>query len=571
MKKLATFIMVALLTVVMAMGLAACGSGGFKLSETEATVFIGDTLTLKATNDGVAVAGKDISWETSNKDVATVKNGEVTGVAAGEATITAKTGSVPVKTATCKITVTEDTTKLFTLHSDLPNEKGEPGACVSDLTFYNTGKVKLIGFVQSYYENYNIELDYTTTDGKLAIPGTIEMLTLDVKEEAAAFIGLVHGPATMHVREIKATLNGNSLKIAGMNDEWGVGDQECVLGVWELSEANATALGVTLGEKANVPVESVTFGEKTLEMQAGDVRMVKTTVKPIDASNPTVTLTSSNEEALKIESGKWKAQNVTEETTVTVTATADGKSDTCTVTVKPKAADVLVVLADGNVDGDWIRVSLKAEGNAVIEGVLRTQVYEGTAKYTTDDNLFPVLTNATITTKGDNPATYALTFTSSDVKEVYGIKFIGITITAKPAEGDEFELGVASTDGLTCAALATKPASEYLVKADVDVPAALASTMELHFQGEGKLLVKGALWGMFPYEHETTYTYSGGMLTITAITVEENDGDTVYTFTVSDGNDGAKIITITSKKGDAEPANWGTATVTASDLAKLSA
>ena len=44
-----------------------------------------------------------VEWTTSNKNIATVdKDGKVTAVAVGEATITAKAGS---KTATCTVTV----------------------------------------------------------------------------------------------------------------------------------------------------------------------------------------------------------------------------------------------------------------------------------------------------------------------------------------------------------------------------------------------------------------------------------------------------------------------------------
>lgn len=571
MKKLATIIITALMAVVMSIGLAACsGDSGFTLDKSEATVFIGDTLELKCSFSGVAIAGKDVLWKTSNNEVATVNNGVVTGVAAGEATVTAEYYSGTQRSATCKITVTEDTTKMFTLHSELPNEKDEL-VVISDLIFYNTGKVRVVGTpYQKLFAGYDIELNYTTDGGKLAFTSTVEKITCPIATPELAMIGVVD----QVIKNITATVNGNEVKVVGYNEQF---QSEQTLGRWTLSDDNATALGVTLGAKEEVRVNSVKLVEKTLEMQAGDVRMVKVEVKPDDATDKTVTFTSSNDKVLKIENNKfvtgWLGSDpITEDTTVTVTATADGKSDTCTVTVKPKPADILVVLADGNENGDWIRISLKAEGNAVVEGVLKTQAYNGTAKYTVDNNGFPVLTDGTITTKADTPATFTLTFTNSDVKDVYGIKFIGITITAKPAEGDEFELGVASADSMTCSALAPKPTltvpTEYKLKV-TGKSADETKTVELYFVDGGKVIVNS---GAGSWIFETTYTYSDSTLSITKTTIKVSTFlgvvDTEFVFNITSDDTGITVA-VKSNSAFGPGLDEGTVIIETADISKL--
>ncbi len=70
-----------------------------KLNKSSASVYVKKSIKLKATVKGT---GKKVTWKSSDSKIATVKNGKVTGVKAGKATITA---TVNGKSATCKVTV----------------------------------------------------------------------------------------------------------------------------------------------------------------------------------------------------------------------------------------------------------------------------------------------------------------------------------------------------------------------------------------------------------------------------------------------------------------------------------
>lgn len=73
------------------------------LNKTQLSLVKGATETLTATVLPTTATDKTVIWESSDTAVATVKDGIVTAVAAGNATITAKAGE---KTATCAVTVT---------------------------------------------------------------------------------------------------------------------------------------------------------------------------------------------------------------------------------------------------------------------------------------------------------------------------------------------------------------------------------------------------------------------------------------------------------------------------------
>ena len=80
------------------------------LSKTELSMFDGDSTTLKVNfNPSTTTDDKTVTWTSSNTKVATVsKDGKITAVGAGTATITAKVGNF---TATCKVIVSSNIMK----------------------------------------------------------------------------------------------------------------------------------------------------------------------------------------------------------------------------------------------------------------------------------------------------------------------------------------------------------------------------------------------------------------------------------------------------------------------------
>ena len=76
------------------------------LNKTTTSIQVGKTETLTVSVEPSNATDPSVNWTTSNSAVASVANGVVTGVAAGEATITVTSNSTPGKSATCTVTVT---------------------------------------------------------------------------------------------------------------------------------------------------------------------------------------------------------------------------------------------------------------------------------------------------------------------------------------------------------------------------------------------------------------------------------------------------------------------------------
>jgi len=85
---------------------------GITLNKSSETIKVGNTLTITATVSPNNATNQTLNWTSSNTSIATVSNGVVTGVAAGTATITASSTDGSNKSATCQVTVEENTTPV---------------------------------------------------------------------------------------------------------------------------------------------------------------------------------------------------------------------------------------------------------------------------------------------------------------------------------------------------------------------------------------------------------------------------------------------------------------------------
>ena len=248
---------------------------GIALSESSITLVAGgEAATLTATVTPDNATDKTATWTSSDTSVATVEDGVVTPVAEGTATIIARAGE---QTAECEVTV-------------------KPEGTIVAVTKVELNKTTL-----------ELHVEDTETLTATVTPTT-------ATNKAVTWSSSDTGVATVENGKVTAVAEGTATITAKAGDQ----TAEC--------EVTVVAKGVTI-----VHVTSVTLNETTLSLTVGGEETLMATVKPDDATNKTVTWTSSNTGVTTVDSnGKVTAVAAGE---ATITAKAGNQTAKCEVTV----------------------------------------------------------------------------------------------------------------------------------------------------------------------------------------------------------------------------------------------
>ena len=248
---------------------------------------MGGSETLTATVAPADATNQKVTWKSDKPEIATVDaNGKVTGVKAGEATITVTTEDGG-KTATCKVTVSETSVAVtgVTLNK-------------TALTL-NIGASETLSATVAPADATNKKVTWKSSDAAVATVDTNGKVTAVKAGEATITVTTEDGGKTA---TCKVTVKPNLV-----------------------SEITLAALAIYVGES----------------------KAVTATVKPDDATNKALTWTSSDETVATVDAtGKVTGKKIG---TATITATArdgSGVSGSCTVTVLSHVKKVTVTPAN---------------------------------------------------------------------------------------------------------------------------------------------------------------------------------------------------------------------------------
>ena len=361
------------------------------LNKTELALEVGKTGTLEAKVEPSDATNKNVTWSSSNPEVATVDNGVVTAVSAGEAIITVTTED-GAKTATCKVTVnapqTVPVTGVTLDKAELTLEKG------------STGTLKA-----------TVEPQNATNNTVTWSSSNPEVATVDNGVVTAVSAG------------------------------------EAIITVTTEDGAKTATCKVTVNAPQTVPVTGVTLDKAELTLEKGSTGTLKATVEPQNATNNTVTWSSSNPEFVTVANGTVTAVSAGT-ATITVT-TADGNHKaTCTVTVIPKTVQVSGIQVQGSasvyVGGSTKLTATVTPTNATNQKVTWSSNNESVATVGTDGTVTAVSAGTatiTVTTEdGQKTAACTVTVLSVDRTKLFALLQGSGVLLATPtsADGSEF-------------------------------------------------------------------------------------------------------------------------------------
>ena len=348
------------------------------LDKTSVSLLVGDSQTLTATVSPKDAANKKVTWKSSNAAIASVDangkvTGVVTGVKAGEATITVTTEDGG-KTATCKVTVSDK-------------------------------EIKVTG----------VKLNKSETS---ILVGDNETLTATVLPEDAT--------------NQKVTWKSDKPEIATVDANGkvtGVAAGEATITVTTEDGGKTATCKVTVSD-TEIKVTGVTLNKAALTLNIGANETLTATVAPADATNQKVTWESDKPEIASVDANGKVTGVKAGEATITVTTEDGGKTATCKVSVLPSVKKVTVepaTLTLGKKKSYTLKATVEVSGSGTDTGVTWTSsdetiaTVDATGTVTATDKVGTVTITATSVVDPTKKGTCTVTVSADQV----GIEFGG--------------------------------------------------------------------------------------------------------------------------------------------------
>ena len=324
------------------------------LNKTQLSLNKGQNETLTATVKPDNATDKSVTWSSSNTAVATVNSkGKVTAVAGGNATITAKAGG---QQATCTVTVSVPLESISLNKTKLVLNKGQSETLTATVkpddatdkavtwsssnfsvaTVDSNGKVTAIGG-----GNATITAKAGDRQATCAVTVTIpvESITLDkttvtLEEGESVTLSATISPQDATDKAIAWTSSANSIVTVDQNGRVTAIKEGTATVTAKAGEKQASCY-ITVNKKV-IQVTSITLNTENLTVFVGSQTTLSATILPYDATDKTVTWTSSNTSVATVENGVVKGIGIG---TTTITASAGNQSATCSLLVVKDSAE----------------------------------------------------------------------------------------------------------------------------------------------------------------------------------------------------------------------------------------
>ena len=315
------------------------------LNKTSASLKAGETVTLRATVKPDDATDKTVTWSTSDATVATVSYGVVTAKKVGAATITAMSGDM---SATCEITVVATPVTSVTLNKTSVSLKAGETVTLRATVKPDDATDKTVTWGSSDESVAKVENGIVTAIGK-----GLSTITAKAGDTSATCMVTVSVPVenvTLNKTELVLQKGQEELLVALVSPDdatdktinWSSSNVSVVRvdqnGAVAAEGAGTAVITASAGTKSatctitvTIPVESISLNMTERTIKVNETVLLKAEINPSDATTKSIQWSSSDVSIVSVDSnGMVKGLK---EGVATITASADGKSTSCTITV----------------------------------------------------------------------------------------------------------------------------------------------------------------------------------------------------------------------------------------------
>ncbi len=451
------------------------------LNASSATLNVGDTKQLSATITPSNATNKTVTWTSSNTSVATVSStGLVTAKAAGSATITCKANDGSGVSATCQVTVNDPAPKISIVSVTSSNTNltslTQDDKLDFRASFKNTGKTAKIRTVLGILNKEKTRILYRSAEN-----------SSEFAKDQQVTINYTYSLKNVPAGEYYATVL--------YYQDWGDKDEQ----MWYYG-SETTLKNITV-KPSSIPVTKITLNASSTVLAMNDTKQLTATITPSNATNQSVTWTSSNINVATVSSSGLVTAKAAGSANITCKANdGSGIYATCTVTVSS-------IIHIKSITLDRTSLSLEVGGYYILSPTI-------------------LPTNATVQSclwSSSNPDV-----ASVGIAGFVSAKAVGNTIiTCKANDGS----GVTTT----CNVTVTNPSDNYIYIDNVE--ANPGSQLTLSLKMKNKVKIRGFQFDLYLPSGVTAVKNDKGRIQA-ALSGRRDSGDE-HTLTVGEQADGA--------------------------------
>lgn len=337
-----------------------------RLSQNSATLSPGEVLYLRVDVYPENARENDVVWKTSNSDIVTVNNGKVTAVAVGKASVLVQVGN---RYAVCHVTVedSEDSIKInFTSVTLVEGEKIQLTVTSQNSIIWKSSNQKVAtvddrGWVKAIAPG---TATITAFVGETSVKKTVKCeVTVIENEKIVTSIEVNPGSLTLSIgEEYELDVKVYPEDASDKNLQWSSSNSNVVT----VNDGLVTAVAggratITVQAESGVQdwcyvrvreveVTSVKLYPTSVTLSQGDTIALKAEVFPANATNKTLSWTSSSPDVAKVDNGEVMA--IAAGTAIITATSTNGFKSTCTVVVM-NTKNPLPGESEGTVDIEW--------------------------------------------------------------------------------------------------------------------------------------------------------------------------------------------------------------------------